>query len=232
MTIQKDRNSTNNSQKKHVYSLSLIILILQHIPIAMITKTCNRKQSCYTVTYCPLVTAWATTIHKFQVFKAGFDPNDEFKYLIVNPGDLTTEQQNPGILYTAMSHAKTMGQMTPNNPHPKDSAIFWTGLGISKIRVLNITKKRGLDGNITNCLKINKRQEWVNHLLKQSQLTSSGQYSERRGNKIEKKMPKKLNLLEHVDFKQAIAEIITNPNENWKKLKREKYITEKSNFQK
>jgi hypothetical protein len=72
----------------------------------------------------------------------------------------------------------------------------------------------------------------VNHLLKQSQLTSSGQYSERQVKKIEKNMPKKLSLLEHVDLKQAIAEIITNPNENWRKLKREKYTTEKSNFQK
>ena len=101
-------------------------------------------------------------------------------------------------------------------------------MGICENRVLNITKRRGLNGNITNCLKINKRQEWVNHLLKQSQLTSSGQYSERRGNKIEKKMPKKLSLLKHVDLKQTILEIITNPNENWKKLKREKYMTEKS----
>jgi hypothetical protein len=113
-----------------------------------------------------------------------------------------------------MSRAKTMGQMTPNNPHPKESAIFWTGLGICKNRVLNITKKRGLDGKITNCLKINKRQ-WVNHLLEQSQLTSSGQYRKRRVNKIKKKMPKKLSLLEHKDLKQAIAEIITNPNKNW-----------------
>jgi hypothetical protein len=32
-------------------------------------------------------------------------------------------------------------------------------------------------------------------------------------------MPKKLSLLEHVDLKQAITEIITNPNENWKKSK-------------
>jgi hypothetical protein len=63
MTIQKHRNLTKNSQRKHDNSLSFIIVILQHIPIAMITKTCNRKQSCCTVTYCPLVTAWATTIH-------------------------------------------------------------------------------------------------------------------------------------------------------------------------
>ncbi len=45
-------------------------------------------------------------------------------------------------------------------------------------------------------------------------------------------MPNKLSLLEHLDLKQAIAEIITNPNENWKKLKREQYVTEKSYFQK
>jgi hypothetical protein len=179
------------------------------------------------VTYCPLVTAWATTIYKFQGFEAGFDPNDQFKHLIVDPVNLTTKQQNPGILYAAMSRAKTMGQMTPNNPHPKDSAIFWTS-GICKNRDLNITKKRGLNGNITNCLKTNKRQEWVNLLLEQNQLTSSGQYSERQVNKIKKKMPKKLRLLKHVDLKQANAEIITNLNENWKKLKREKYMTEKS----
>ncbi len=51
------------------------------------------------VTYCPLVPAWATTIHKFQGFGAGFDENDQFKHLIVDPEDLTTELQNPGILY-------------------------------------------------------------------------------------------------------------------------------------
>ncbi len=124
MTIRKHQKLTKNSQRKHDNSLSFIIVILQHIPIPMITKTCNRKQSCCMVTYCPLVTAWATTIYKFQGFKAGFNPNDQFKHLIVDRGDLTTKQQNPWILYAAMSHPKTMGQMTPNNPHPKDSAIF------------------------------------------------------------------------------------------------------------
>jgi hypothetical protein len=38
--------------------------------------------------------------------------------------------------------------------------------------------------------------------------------------------------MKNVDLRQAIAEIITNPNKNWKKLKWEKYITEKSYFQK
>ena len=72
----------------------------------------------------------------------------------------------------------------------------------------------------------------MNHLLKQSQLTSSRQYSERQANKIKKKMPKKLSPFVRVHLKQSISEIITNLNENWKKLKREKYMTEKSYFQK
>jgi hypothetical protein len=110
------------------------------------------------VTYCPLVTAWASTIHKFLGFESGFDKNDQFNHLLVNHGNMTTEQQNPGILYVAMSRAKIMSDMTPNNHHLKHSTKFWTGSRICKNRVLNITKKRGLEGNITNCLKINKRQ--------------------------------------------------------------------------
>jgi len=91
----------------------------------MITKLCKRKQSCCKVTYCPLVPAWATTIHKFQGFKAGYDKTaDQFKHLIVDPGDLTTELQNPGILYVALSRAKTIGTVSPNTLHPKDSAIL------------------------------------------------------------------------------------------------------------
>jgi hypothetical protein len=96
----------------------------------MITKNCDRKQSCCNVTYCPLVPAWATTIHNFQGFEAGFDKNYQFKHLIVDPRNLTTELQNQGILYVALSSAKTIGTVTPNNLHPKDSTIFWTGLGI------------------------------------------------------------------------------------------------------
>jgi hypothetical protein len=125
------------------------------------------------VTYCPLVTDWATTIHEFQHFEAGFDENNQLKHLIVNPGELLSKQQNPGILYVAMSHAKTIGHMCPKNPHPKDSALYWTGLGICTKRVLNIMKKRGLDGGITDCLKIKKRQKWIEHLHKQGEQTSA-----------------------------------------------------------
>jgi hypothetical protein len=140
-------------------------LDVQHVHIPLITKFCSQKQSCCKVTYCPLVPAWATTIHKFQGFEAGFDKNDQFKQLIVDPGDLTTELLNPGTLYVTLSHVKTIGTVTPNELHPKDSTIFWTGSGICFNRVLNMTQKKGNDGNMTNCLKVEKRQKWVNHLF-------------------------------------------------------------------
>jgi hypothetical protein len=146
----------------------------------MICKFCNQKQSCCKVTYCPLVPVWATTIHKFQGFKAGFDKNDQFKHLIVDPEDLTTELHNPGILYVALSHAKTIETVSPNELHPKDSAIFWTGSGICSTRVLNITQKRGLDSNMTNCLKVNKRQKWVDHLFEQHCISTLKQYNEKK----------------------------------------------------
>jgi hypothetical protein len=63
----------------------------------------------------------------FQGIEAGFDENDSFKNLIVDPGNLTTKVQNPGILYVALSRAKIVRTVTPNNLHPKDSIIFWTG---------------------------------------------------------------------------------------------------------
>jgi hypothetical protein len=157
----------------------------------MITKICNRKQSCCKVTYCPLVLAWATNIHKFQGFEAGFDKNDQFKHLIVDPGDLTTELQIPGILHVALSRAKTIGKVSPNELHPKNSAIFWTGSGICLTRVPNKTRKRGLDGNMTNCLKFDKRQKWVDHLFEKNCITLLKQYNEKRMKKNQKKTSQK-----------------------------------------
>ncbi len=81
------------------------------------------------VTFCPLVPSWATTIHNFQGFEAGFDRNDRFQHLIINPGDIKTKQQQPGILYVAMSRAKTMGDMTNDTPNPRNNAVFGLVVG-------------------------------------------------------------------------------------------------------
>jgi hypothetical protein len=121
----------------------------------------------YILSTCPLVPSWATTIHKFQGFKAGFDRNDQFQHLIINPGDITSEpeQQQPGILYVAMSHAKTMGDMTNDTPNPRNRAVYWTGFGMSKNRVLHSSTKKQIHTQgqeRVNCLKIEKRDNWVN----------------------------------------------------------------------
>jgi hypothetical protein len=64
-------------------------------------------------------------IHKFQGFEARFDKNNQFQHLIINPGYIKSEQQQPGILYVAMSHAKrTMGDMTNDTPNPRNSAVY------------------------------------------------------------------------------------------------------------
>ena len=87
-----------------------------------------------------------TTIHKFQGFEASFDINDQFKQLIVDPGDLTTKLINPGTLYVALSRAKSIGTITLNELHPKHSALFWTGSGMYLNRVLNVTQKKEITG--------------------------------------------------------------------------------------
>jgi hypothetical protein len=49
--------------------------------------------------------------------------------------------------------------------------------------------------------------------------------------KIETKLPINIKLLKRAELQKAIAEIITNPNETWKKLKRKKYMVPKPYFQ-
>ncbi len=84
---------------------------------------------------------------------------------------------------------------------------------------------------MTNCLKMNKRQNWVDHLLHQNYLTSTKQYNEKWMKKIERKLPKNIQLLKWVELQRAISEIITNPNGTWMNLKKERYMVPTSHFQ-
>ena len=121
---------------------SLYSLLVQHVPIPARTTLC--RKGCCKVTWCPLEISWATTIHKFQGFEAGFDAKDMFRYLIVDPGDLKWEQTCPGALYVALSRAKTMGTFTSDTLFPRDSAIYWHGSGISTTRILEGHKKTAI----------------------------------------------------------------------------------------
>ena len=74
---------------------------------------------------------------------------------------------------------------------------------------------------MTNCLKVDKRQKWVDCLFEQSCITSSNKYNAKKLKKIKRRLPKKIKRTKKVDLQTAIATIITNPNETWKNLKRE-----------
>jgi hypothetical protein len=133
------------------------------------------------VTFCPLVPAWASTIHKFQVFEAGFDKKDQFQHLIIDPGDIKSKQQQPGLLYIATSCVKTIGDMT------QDVSPYWTGSGMSVNRVMNGTtkKQQNTQGQErVNCLKIDKRRKWVRYLTQQKEITMTDTYNNERLTRI------------------------------------------------
>ena len=116
-------------------------------------------RGCCIATYCPLVLAWATTIHKFQGFEAGFDESDDINYIIANINNLAWEKLHPGTAYTVTSRAKTIGAKTPDKPHPLDSNLFFEGQ-IGSQRFTNIAEKV----NGEKCELLVKRENWVDYL--------------------------------------------------------------------
>ena len=192
-------------------------------------KTQYCRKTCCSVTFCPLVPAWATTIHKFQGMEAGFDKTDQFQRLIIDPGDIKTEQQQPGILYVATSRAKTIGDMAIDTPHPKTSALYWTGTGISINRILDGTTKRQQNSQQherVNCLKIEKRHKWVTYLTKQKELTMKDTYNKERLRRIKKKQEQIVNgHICHRDVAGSISTMLLNPNKKWMERKKDHYLT-------
>ena len=164
---------------------------------------------------CPLVPAWATTIHKFQGFKAGFDKTDIFNCLVCDPGDLKWEQTCPGALYTTLSRAKTMRTTNHKDDHPRDSAIFWRGSGISEIRILEgaLKNARKKGDPKERCLLINKREDWVHHLRRARNATEK-----KRFNKATKRRLKNTRFTQK-QVAAGISGIITEPNMEWYRLK-------------
>jgi hypothetical protein len=82
--------------------------------------------------------------------------NDQFQHLFIDPGEVKSEQQQPGILYITMSRAKTIGDMTNDTPNLRNSAVYWTGSGMSKNRVLHGSTKKQIHTQgqeRVNCLK-------------------------------------------------------------------------------
>jgi hypothetical protein len=79
--------------------------------------------------------------------------------------------------------------MTQDVPHPKTSALYWTGSGMSANRVLNGTTKKqhNTQGQErVNCLKTDKRHKWVRYLTQQKEITTTDTYNNERLKRIKK----------------------------------------------
>ena len=77
----------------------------QHVPIRPETVPCSRSPGnpCCLVHFCPIVLAWATTIHKFQGFKAGFREHDKVYLITADMSNLQWENLHPRTTYVVVS---------------------------------------------------------------------------------------------------------------------------------
>ena len=102
-----------------------------------------------------------------------------FKYLIIDPGNWETEQNNPGMFYVALSRAKSMGTFDSDTDTPIDSNVYWTGSNVSADRICyGATKKRKRrNGQRETCMRIEKRNSWVEYLNEKQRGTETVVYS-------------------------------------------------------
>ena len=184
------------------------------------------RKGCCTVKGCPLVPAWATTIHKFQGFEAGFEEKDMFRYIICDPGDLAWEKNTPGAFYVALSRARTMGDFSSDSKFTRKSSIYWKGDGINIDRILEgsmkINPRRG-GPRLIKCETVVKRDRWVNYLKEKQAVTSTNNYTQSDIKRFHSQR------YSQTELRNKITQMITTPNETWQKLKRDNYLAP-SNF--
>ena len=109
------------------------------------------------------------------------------------------------------------------------SALYWTGGGMSINRVNNGSTKRQPNKQRrkwVNCLKIEKIHKWVNHLIKQQELTITDKYNKYRLRRIKDKQEQLIyGHICHRDVAGSISTMLLNPNKKWTKRKISHYLT-------
>ena len=104
--------------------------------------------------YCPLQLSYARTIHTFQGYQAG--PMQNIKRIVCDAGTAKHEALFPGLFYTALSRATTIGSAVDRSK----SAIFFmniTGDRLERLTSNSQNQKYNL---------IQKRDNWTNYLNK------------------------------------------------------------------
>ena len=119
--------------------------------------------------------------------------------------------------------------MTQNVPHPKNSALYWTGSGMSVNRVMNGTtkKQQNTQGQErVNCLKIDKRRNWVQNLTDRKDITMTDTYNSESLIRIKTENMDIINGKIHQDVEASITSMVINPNEEWMERKKTHYLSQ------
>ena len=181
---------------------------------------CPRK--CCNARYCPLILAWATTIHKFQGFEAGFGKHDAIKHIIADINTLKWEKNHPGTAYVVASRAKTIGRATVETPYPRKSNLFFTGTLGNQRFTKCLYKENG-----EKCLAVKKRDLWVNYLSQRVAETKARRSEEamRESTDFVIESLNRSTIKSKRDLQKRIIDIIHSPNETWKENKKQFYST-------
>ena len=101
-------------------------------------------------------------------------------------------------------------------PHPKNSALYWTGSGMSVNRVMNGTtkKQQNTQGQErVNCLKIDKRRNWVRYLTDRKDITMTDTYNSESLIRIKTENMDIINGKIHQDVEASITSMVINLEE-------------------
>ena len=129
-----------------------------HVPIPMNRTLCNH--GCCSRVRCPLVMAWAITLHRFQGQSAGpVDPGkipNPYQCIVFDPHDSTAEHKALGLFYTGLSRATTLGGKTGI-----DSALFFDGKDATESRMQYLGQKVDSSDFYDT---YEDRKSWINYL--------------------------------------------------------------------
>ena len=106
----------------------------------MVEQTCNQR--CCKTIFCPLKPAWGRTIHATQSLQAGPTTTKQkcdFPKLLGDPGSIDFEKITPGLLYSLISRATTIGSLKGNR---MDSALCFIGSNMSERQMTNLSRNK------------------------------------------------------------------------------------------
>ena len=112
-----------------------------YVPITPIKIHCQKRQMCCSKEFIPLQSCYAKTVHTFQGSNVGptrpGEPDNPIQRIICDPGVARFEGNNPGLLYTIVTRATTMG-----NGNKMKSALYFDGENMKPDRVIGLFRTR------------------------------------------------------------------------------------------